>query len=121
MVWGFSVVLVRGVIENLGVVNVDVTGHVYVGGLVGGNDGHREQLLFHWQRDWRVSVLAVWWEGISGHCEQLLFHWQRDWRVVDVGGLVGWNWGTVSNSYSTGSVSGQLGCWRSGGRELRAL
>jgi hypothetical protein len=68
----------RGVIKDIGVVSVTVTGVYYVGGLVGINRG---------------TVSNSYATGnVSG--EQ------------SVGGLVGSNWATVSNSYSTGSVTG---------------
>jgi len=69
----------EGVIENLGVVNAAVTGHVYVGGLVGEN------------HDGTVSN-SYSTGSVTG--------------AGPVGGLVGGNWGTVSNSYSTANVTG---------------
>ncbi|MGB6873261.1 MAG: GLUG motif-containing protein [Dehalococcoidia bacterium] len=75
---GLSGSVAEGVIENLGVVNAEVTGDVYVGGLAGGNSG---------------TVRNSYSSGsVTG--------------AVAVGGLAGGNWGTVSNSYSTGSVTG---------------
>ena len=69
-----------GQIRNLGVVNVNITGRDYVGGLVGDNDG---------------MLTACYATGpVSG----------RD----DVGGLVGYNSsGTITSCYATGSVSGR--------------
>jgi hypothetical protein len=68
-----------GVIQNLGVVIAEVTGHVYVGGLVGGN--------------WGTVSNSYCTGSVTGDGE---------WFV---GGLAGGNWGTVSDSYSTGSVT----------------
>jgi len=68
-----------GFIANLRVVNVNVIGRVYVGGVVGLNDG-------------AVSN-ACSTGSVSGH--------------EAVGGLVGWNYGTVADSYSTSTVTGE--------------
>ena len=74
----FGIVDEGGRIEDIGVVNADVTGYEYVGGLVGGNVG---------------TVSNSYSTGsVSGN------------RYV--GDLVGWNAGTVSNSYSTANVTG---------------
>ena len=70
-----------GAIRNLGVVDVNVTGSYYVGGLVGHNRG---------------SVTHCYSTGVvSGYNE--------------VGGLVGFNGGTVTQCYSTGTVIGSGG------------
>jgi hypothetical protein len=75
----FSSVAEGGVVQNVRVVDVAVTGHWYVGGLVGENTG---------------TVSNSYSSGsVTGD--------------NSVGGLVGDNTGTVSNSYSTGgSVTG---------------
>jgi hypothetical protein len=72
---------VNGTIEDIGVVNANVTGFTdAAGGLVGWNNG---------------TVSNSYSTGsVSGH--------------YNVGGLVGWNNGTVSNSYSTGNVTGSM-------------
>jgi hypothetical protein len=72
----------RGVVKNVGVVDVNVTGSGYcVGGLVGDNSG---------------TVTHCYSTGIvSG--------------VASVGGLVGFNGGSVTDCYSTGAVSGSGG------------
>ena len=77
----FGVVDEVGVIENVGVVNGNVTGYEAVGSLVGYNRG---------------TVRNSYGCGnVTGD--------------LDVGGLVGVNDGTVSNSYSSGSVTGRDG------------
>ena len=78
----FSFVAEGGIIKNVGVVNVAVTGDEDVGGLVGQNTG---------------TVSNSYSTGsVTGD--------------EDVGGLVGQNWdGIVSNSYSTGNVTGEDG------------
>jgi hypothetical protein len=75
----FGVVSDEGVIENVGLVNLAVTGNEYVGGLVGENLNGTVQGSYS-----NGNVVG-------------------DWHI---GGLVGWNWGSVINSYATGSVSG---------------
>jgi len=97
-----------GVIGNLGVVNAEVTGHDYVGGMVGAN--HHGTLSNSY---FRGSITGKWCVGgLVGH------NWDStvgnsystgsvtgEWTV---GGLVGANWGTASNSYSLASVTGQF-------------
>ena len=78
----FGIVAEGGRIEDIGVVNADVTGTEIVGGLVGGNGG---------------TVSNSYSSGsVTGDAN-------------GTGGLVGSNGGTISNSYSTGSVTGYLG------------
>ena len=73
----FGAVGQEGVVENIGVVNVTVTGDEWVGGLTGRNKG---------------TVSNSYSSGsVTGY--------------ASVGGLVGQNYGTVSNSHSSGSVS----------------
>ena len=65
-------------LRNIGMLEVNVTGKLNVGGLVGANGG-----------------------GISGS-----YATGTVTGKLNVGGLVGYNGGTVSNSYATGSVTG---------------
>jgi hypothetical protein len=74
----FGVVGEGGVVQDIGVVNSDVTGYGGVGGLVGDNEGTVSNSYS------TGSVTGTGW----------------------VGGLLGVNLGTMSNSYSTGSVTG---------------
>jgi hypothetical protein len=70
-----------GIIKNVGVVNITMTGCGAVGGLVGEN--------------WHGTVSNSYSTGsVSGN--------------ENVGGLVGLNRRTISNSYSTGSVTGDM-------------
>lgn len=69
-----------GVIENIGVINADVTGNTSVGALVGHNGG--------------IVINSYSTGSVTGH--------ER------VGGLVGWNQHTLMNSYASCSVSGQI-------------
>ena len=105
----FGVVDEVGVIENVGVVNGNVTGYDDVGGLV----GHIEY------GDVSNSYSTG---NVTGYSRVGGLVGQNYHRTVSnsystgsvtgyehVGGLVGDNWyGTVSNSYSTGSVAGNL-------------
>jgi hypothetical protein len=77
----FGVVEAGGVIENVGVVNGNITGYEAVGSIVGYNRGTV-----------RNSYACG---NVTGD--------------LDVGSLVGVNDGTVSNSYSSGSVTGRDG------------
>ena len=81
----FAVVEEGGVVEDIGVVNVAVTGEDDVGGLVGVNGGGTVSDSYS-----TGNVTGEWY----------------------VGGLVGATWGTVSNSYSTGNATGE---WYVGG------
>ncbi len=73
---------VSGIIRNIGLVNADVTGRLYVGGLVGHN--HYGQVSDSYSSG-----------SVTGDSS--------------VGCLVGLNGGTVSNSYATRSVTGISG------------
>ena len=69
-----------GIVMNIGLTNVDITGKDFVGGLVGWIDKRGEI----------TNSYAT--GSVSGN--------------DGVGGLVGLSWGTISNSYATGSVDG---------------
>ncbi|WP_419234100.1 GLUG motif-containing protein [Aliarcobacter cryaerophilus] len=74
----FGTINSSSTIKNLGLVNATVSGFIYVGGLVGVNDG---------------TITNSYATGtLSGNSY--------------VGGLVGFNDGTITNSYATGSLSG---------------
>ena len=95
-----------GVVENLGIVNADVIGRVYVGGLVGLNEGTVTKSYFI------GSLIAAHRVGglIGYHTGTVSSSYSSGTVVgdVEVGGLVGWNHeGTVSDSYSSGSVIGE--------------
>ncbi len=77
----FGVVETGGVIENVGVVNSNITGYEAVGSLVGFSRGTVSNSYAH--------------GNMAGD--------------LDVGGLVGVNDGTVSTSYSSGSLAGRDG------------
>ena len=75
----FSSLSSRGVIEEIGLLNTEVRGRNWVGGLVGENNGGTISNSYS-----RGSVSGNWY----------------------VGSLVGWNNGTITDSYSRGSVNG---------------
>ena len=68
-------------VENVGVINVNMTGSIRVGGLVG--------------------------ENYNGNISNSYSTGNVTGDKWYVGGLVGSNYGTVSNSYSTGNVTGE--------------
>jgi hypothetical protein len=96
-----------GRIEDIGVVNADVTGFSSVGGLVGENDGTVSNSYS------TGSVTGGYVGGLVGKNDGTVSDSYSTGSVTGdyvVGGLVGGNGisshGTVSNSYSTGSVTG---------------
>jgi hypothetical protein len=102
----FGIVGGAGVVRNVSVVNVNVTGFGRVGGLVGYNLG----TVSHSSASGSVS--GSW--GIGGlvgfnYPGSTITNSSANSNVTGhahVGGLVGRNYGTVSNSYASGSVSG---------------
>jgi len=105
----FGIVDERGRIEDIGVVNADVTGNSGVGGLVGANAGIVSNSYS------TSSVTGVGWVGglMGGNSGTVSNSYSTGNVTSDygVGGLVALNdeVGTVSNSYSTGSVTGKEG------------
>ena len=74
----FGELSTSGTISGIGLLNVDVRGSRWVGGLVGVNRGTISNSYSRGQLDGNSAV----------------------------GGLAGWNGGTISNSYSSGQVTG---------------
>jgi len=105
----FSIVGEGGRIEDIGVVNADVTSNAYIGGLVGANIGTVSNSYS------TGSVTGVLWVGglVGFNFEEGTVSNSYSTGSVTsangVGGLAGGNVGTVSNSYSTGSVTGEDG------------
>ena len=101
----FGAVYATGVIENVGVVNGNVTGQDDTGSLVGKNQGSVSSSYSASNVTGNLNV-----GGLVG--------WNFGGTVTDAyssgsvagqnntGGLVGWSTGTVSNSYATGGVTG---------------
>ena len=96
----------RGVIKDIGMVNVTVTGYYYIGGLVGYNNG----IVTDSYSTGNVSGIVGMVGGLVGKNTDTVSNSYSTTSVsgvVNVGSLVGDNWdGMVSNSYSTGNVIG---------------
>jgi hypothetical protein len=106
----FGIVDEGGVIKNVGVVSLNVTGRIGVGGLLGNNWGGTVMNCYS-------SSNVAGYEFVGG-----LIGMNDDGTVINsdstssvtghlyTGGLVGGHWsGLVSNSYSGGNVTGQDG------------
>ena len=101
----FSFVDTGGIIMGVALIDADVTGEVYVGGLVGHNhDGSLSNChsTGNVAGDMQVGGLV----GINEGTVSNSYSTATVTGGEAVGGLVGLNGGTVSNSYSTGSVTG---------------
>ena len=114
----------RGVVGGVGLVEVDVSGRSFVGGLVGKNEGGRVTASHTTGRVSGYSVVGglVGWnareirEHESGQPNHVsgtgvvtasysTAQVSADFRV---GGLVGLNWDRIAASYATGSVTAQI-------------
>lgn len=95
-----------GVITDINIVDVTVTGYYYVGGLVGFNNG----IVTNSYSTGNVSGTVGMVGGLVGKNSGTVTNSYSTAYingVVNAGGLVGDNWdGTVSDSYSTGNVMG---------------
>jgi hypothetical protein len=103
----------NGVIENLGMVNIEVTGNVYVGGLVGWIGWNEDSVSNSYSTGEIAGRAEV--GGLVGGNSGTMNNCHSIGDVTGaghVGGLAGSNWGTLINSYSTGSVTGD---WYVGG------
>jgi hypothetical protein len=104
----FGIVYTGGGIEDIGVVNVTVTGNSSVGGLVGVNVG----TVSNSYSSSNVNGASAEVGGLVGLNEGTVSNSYSSGSVTGqghVGGLVGGNGATVSNSYSTGNVTGHYG------------
>jgi len=102
----FGVVGEGGIVQNIGVVNADVTGYGAVGALVGDNEGTVSNSYA------TGSVIGTGWVGglVGANLGTVSYSYSTGSVTGDerVGGLVGFNEAApVSNSYSTGSVTGR--------------
>jgi len=100
----FGVVEPGGVIENVGVVNGNVTGYEGVGSLVGYNRGtvRNSYACGNVTGDLHVGSLV----GVNGGTVSNSYSSGSVTGRDGVGALVGKNEGTMSNSYSIGTVNG---------------
>ena len=102
-------------ISNIGVVDADVTGYVYVGGLAGRNSGNITSA-------YATGIVSGGDEvgGLVGNNSGIISDChatgtvsgkgksrEGEWSQV-IGGLIGENWGNINNSYSTSNVSGYV-------------
>jgi hypothetical protein len=103
----FSIVGEEGRIENIGVVNANVTSTAYIGSLVGVNRGTVSNSYS------TGSVTGTLWVGgLVGQNDGTVSNSYSTCNVASdssAGGLMGGNTGTVSDSYSTGSVTCEEG------------
>lgn len=98
-------------IKNVGIVDVNITGNLFVGGLVGENEGNTvtdSYVTGNITGDSCVGGLvganyveivnSSFTGNIIGNITEVFFQ--------SIGGLAGYNCGNISNSYSSGTVSG---------------
>ena len=103
----FSIVGEGGHIQDIGIVNADVTATAYVGGLVGINKGTVSDSYSTGSLTGNQLVGGL--AGANTGTVTNSYSTGSVTGVLSVGGLVGQNDGTVSNSYSTGHVTGDSG------------
>ncbi|MEA3496202.1 MAG: GLUG motif-containing protein, partial [Bacteroidota bacterium] len=98
------------VIDSIGLTNIDITGNIYVGGLVGYN-----YLFSTIANSYSTGIVSgsYYVGGLVGYnlTSSTITNSYSTGSVSGtndyVGGLVGWNYSsTITNSYSTGSISG---------------
>jgi len=102
----FGAVDSGGVVESVGMVNAEVTGDWYAGGLVGGNWGTVTNSYS--TGDVEASRRAGGLIGLNSGTVSNSYSRASAAAAWYAGGLVAENSGSVSNSYSTGSVTGTL-------------
>ncbi len=93
-----------GVIKNIGLIDVNISGDWSVGGLVGYNSGTVKNSYGTGEisGNHNVGGLVGWNVGtVDNSCAEVNVSGNSS-----VGGLVGYNWGMVLNSYAAGNVSG---------------
>jgi hypothetical protein len=116
-IWGpaefvglFGFVSGGGVLEDIGMLNVAVTGYQYVGGLVGESDGTVSDCYSTGNvtgDTWVGGLIGRHFEGTVSNC----FATSSVTGVGDaryIGGLIGENDGSMSNCYATGNVTGSF-------------
>ncbi|MDW7668510.1 MAG: GLUG motif-containing protein, partial [Bacillota bacterium] len=112
--------ITNGTIQKVEIINASVIGRNYVGSLVGSSNGVLNQCYSSGSVNGRdfVGGLAGASPG-SGALIQQSFSMSSVEGTGDVGGLVGMTYGLVTQSYATGSVSGNRAggligaCWMS--------
>ncbi len=105
----FGIVGEGGVVRNIGVLDVNVTGDTIVGGLVGRNDGTVSNSYSSGSVAGAGDGYGV--GGLVGQSSGTVSNSYSSCNVSGyhrVGGLMGKNDGDVSNSYSTSDVAGNI-------------
>jgi hypothetical protein len=100
----FSIVGEEGVVQNIGVVNANVTSTAYIGTLVGLNHG---TVSNSYSSGGVTGILSV--GGLVGYSDGTMSNSYSTGNATSdngVGGLAGGNSGTIINSYATGGVTG---------------
>ena len=97
-------------VSNVGMVGGEVTGHSYVGGLVGWNSGTITNSYATGKVTGGTDLMKFYVGGLVGYNSGgTITNSYATGSVTGakyVGGLVGYNTGTITNSYSTGKVTG---------------
>ncbi|MDD5064807.1 MAG: GLUG motif-containing protein [Phycisphaerae bacterium] len=99
-----------GKIENVSLVDVNITGHNYVGGLVGINNGsisncYSTGTVSGGSNSWIVGGLVGYNQGTIANCHSTGTVSDSSYSDM-LGGLVGYNKGTIDNCNAKGDVSG---------------
>ncbi|MCX5632333.1 MAG: hypothetical protein NTW93_01435 [Phycisphaerae bacterium] len=115
----FGAVSTAGRIENVSLVDVNITGHNYVGGLTGYNDGtiyncNSTGKIFGPNGTQYIGGLAGYNSGDINNCYSTSAVTGSDWSGF-IGGLAGENAGNISNCYATGNVAGEYSSGAIGG------
>jgi filamentous hemagglutinin family protein len=91
-------------IQNIGLINVDITGHDYVGGLVGSKRGsiYNSYATGAVNGNTYIGILVGYNLGTITNS----YSTGSAYGTSQVGGLVGRNYSAIADSYATGNVSG---------------
>jgi len=103
----FAAVGEVGVVQNIGVVNADVTGRSSIGGLVGYGGGTVSNSYSAGDLTGEEGVGGLVGLNAEGTVNNSYSTGRVTCEQLGVGGLVGANNGTVSNSYYSGNVTGK--------------
>ena len=112
---------VAGKIANLGLLNVDVLGDIFVGGLAGVNEGtiancyvtgNVASTYYSYSQNSQIGGLVGWHVSLAGDSLPLIINSYANvsiqGNVRHAGGLVGRNKGRIINSYAVGDVKGNI-------------
>ena len=110
---------ITGKITNLGLLNVDVLGDVFVGGLAGVNEGIIANCYvtgnvasYSYPQNSQIGGLVGWQTSLDGDSVPLIINSYANVSIQGnanyAGGLVGRNKGRIINSYAVGDVKGNI-------------